>query len=314
MFHLLRLCLFVTLFIAGYSAAVESTETRPYYNTSCDAAKSCKSTMCTCLGGEIVSEECQMETQTNCTLGEVCMTAFIKCMNQIASNDDFNVSECAAALSTLRLSLLTVSTGEELFNDSTAGVSCHDFASDRYNKSMSADCVSIPFNKICKTPYVYLAILTLSGDWAWAFETAEVEAELAGKLEIDLTDFLRFVTHVIKMSEGSLVVEFEVECAGNNPILLQQLEMAKTDTTWLAQTKAMLTARGLPTDFTISITEPTTAGPTTTEGQTTTAADIVTTSTETQAVATTPLPTTGASVSWTAAQLLLAIAAVVLLA
>jgi hypothetical protein len=295
----LRLSLFVILFIVGYPAAILAWEPsdKIYFNISCDDAVACASTMCECFGVTDATGKCEPpEVVENCTLAGLCVKSYIQCMNSITVAEGFNTSACKDALDGLKSAMSVVASGVELYNESAAGESCRDFAYMRLNETTDLTCTeNIPYKVICKTPFVYLGDFRLSGEWGWALDDPVKRSGLTTALETDLTNFLMFDSHVLQLSSGSLVVNYEAEVAEGNHIFQQQISIIKTNTEWLIETKKFMLSNDISTDFTFESEETST-----------------TTITE-EPVTSTPSPA-GSSLGWTVAQLLLAIAAVVLIA
>jgi hypothetical protein len=302
---MLRLCLIAAICIVGFTAAQFSC-TAPakdvYAVTNYTAAVTCRTALCSCLGGSGTTS-CTVSTKKSCADTAACTLTFISCMNGNSTNN-----------TELHMSLLAVASGE-LYNTSVAYTACRAFACSVFNTSAGGSGCStnanIPYDTVCKSNAVFRGTLRLAGNYTAILRNATAKELLRQALEKDLTAFLGFPATVTDLQEGSLVVLFEVPVSGSNSVLAARIVSAGASATWLTGTKAQFQALGgdpntitvLGVGATTPAPQPATPSPPSPPSPPTPAPPVVT-----------PAPRTSGSVVASVAQLLVAVAAVMLLA
>jgi hypothetical protein len=306
---MLRLCLIAALCIVGFSAAQFTCPTATvdaYSVTNFTAAVTCRTSLCSCLGGTGTTT-CTVTTKANCTTTANCVLAFVQCMNNVSSSNP-----------QLHMSLLAIASGE-LYNASAAFTSCRAFTCATFNASASTTACAgttgnwvIPYDSVCKSTAVFRGTLRLAGNFTAILRNATAKELLRLAVQNDLSLLLGFIATVTDLQDGSLIVLFEVPVAAGNTVLASRLVTAGANANWLTQTKSTFTSLGGDassiTVIGIGATPTTPTGPTTPSPPTPPTPP----TTPTPGVVT-PAPTSG-SVAATLTQVLVALAAVLLLA
>jgi hypothetical protein len=316
----LRLSLLVITLIAGFSAASfwhtcptrSSGETDIYgRNNNSTEVRTGANTYCTCNGGTVTNAATTTATCTPAAVKPPCATisgcarSYIRCVDDLALSVA-NTSSCFTPLVLVRTAALALSAGQA-YNESIMYRACHAWTCHTFNDTAIANC-TLPYDYVCQTPVHFTFQIKLLGDFTKILANASAKAELITCIQADLASYLGFptnVTAVTASAEPGLLVDAVAAVSKENPILKARLaSLTPTNKAWLVcLTQAKFASLG--GNGTLSFGGPVTPAPPPTPSPPPGATPIPTT----------PSPRSGASsLTWTLAQALVAIVAVLVMA
>jgi hypothetical protein len=307
---MMRFICVVALFAVIASAAGGYTTcgvsgNKDYSNTTgCDAVKTCASTYCTCVGGTASAAGVCSKLDATCDKASSCSEAFLECMEAKARTVPVSGDACSAPLSTLRIGLNSLSSGVGMWNTSSVHTSCKYAVCLLYNETSTGTCTTLnSYEAVCSgSPVTFSGIITLSGNWSKIFSNATALAEAKACLVSDLTNHLRYPVSIISVTadaSGGAKVEYTVDAAKG--AVEAELTSANNSTAWL---KCLTAAKFAELGGTGTLKPTFSDTPTPTPGGTPPSPP-------------TPPPTpppAGASMMWSAVQVLAAVVAVLVIA
>jgi hypothetical protein len=312
----LRLCLLVITLIAGFSAAsfwptcpaLNSGDQDLYVrNNNCTETRACADAYCVCVGGSVANSGLATASCTpaavkpTCATISACARVFVRCTDELGINTG-NSSTCFAGLADVRTATLAVTVGA-IYNESALYRACRHWTCMTINATTTNNC-TLPYDYVCQTPVRFSFQIKLNGGFATILNNASAKAELTECIQSDLTNYLGFHTNVTSLSltTGGLLVDATVAVSKDNSILKARITaLTPTNTGWLVcLTQAKFASLG--GNGTLSFGGPVTPSPPTPP--------------TTPGPAPTPTPTRAgaSSLTWTLAQALVALVAVLVMA
>lgn len=209
---------------------------KDYSNTTgCTAAATCASSYCTCTGGTVATGgSCSMKL-ASCDTSARCAEKFLECM-EAAARAATNTDACMAPLKNLHDGLVLLSTGMGMWNTSNQYTACKYAVCMLYNATTTGTCnATNDYAAVCYgSPVTFSGVLTLSGNWSAIFANGTALKEAEKCLALDLTNHLRFPVTIISITKdanGGAMVEYTVDAAKAS--IEQQLNAAQNSTAWL---------------------------------------------------------------------------------
>jgi len=217
-----------------------------------------------------------------------------------------NTSACYASLAALHDSLVLLVSGAQQWNNSVAFQACNWEACLIYNASTSGTCNSTNnYQSVCmKSPITFTGQFTLSGNFSKIFSNATALEALKVCLATDLTNHLRYPTWILSVSKNAddtITVVFNV--GAPKSAIDSELSTAEGNTNWM---KCLNAAKFAELGGTGTL-----GGPTFTDTPTPLPAGSTPNPTPSPS---TPSPTSGSAVMWSAAPIISAVVAILMIA
>jgi hypothetical protein len=288
---------------AGHYASCGLAGNMDYSNhTGCDAVKTCASNYCTCVGGTASAAGVCSKLDATCDKAATCSEAFLECMEAKARTVPVSGDPCSAPLSSLRAGLTTLGTGVGMWNTSSVHTSCKYAVCRLYNETSTGTCTTLnDYEAVCSgSPVTFTGIVSFSGNWSKIFGNTTALEQAKACLKLDLQNHLRFPVTIVSVTQatatGGAKVEYTVDAAKGS--IEAELASANNSTAWLkcltAAKFAELGGTGTLKPVFSDTPTPTPGGPT-------------------PPTPPTP-PPAGASMMWSAVQVISAVVAVLVIA
>jgi hypothetical protein len=205
-------------------------------HTGCDAVKACVTSYCTCVGGTASVAGVCSKLDATCDKAASCSEAFLECMEAKAKTVPATGDACSTALSALRVGLGQLASGVGLWNTSSVHTACKYAVCTLYNETSTGTCTTAnSYEAVCSgSPIVYTGIVTFSGNWSKILNNATALAEAKTCLALDLTNHLRFPVTIVSITadaSGGAKVEYTVDAP--KVAIEAELASANNSTAWL---------------------------------------------------------------------------------